>query len=140
MVALAPGRIASASAAEITPVAALLMTVLAPLELMSSRSSAWPALLPVPVEEIVPSLLTVKVPLLPETRFEIFTASLVAVMVAPALLLMVKLPLVEPLVAIARLVPVMVPELSTTAPGEVLPPIQVTGVEPDRVAPARTVR
>jgi hypothetical protein len=39
----------------------------------------------------------------------------------------------------ARLVPLMVPKLSSSAPGDVLPPTQVTGVEPDSVTPLRTV-
>jgi len=65
----------------------------------------------------------------------------VPVMVAPALLVSVMLPVAkEPDVSMARVVPVIVPKLLMTTPGDVDPPVQVIAVPvTDRAAPLSTM-
>src|SRR5882757_4807393 len=89
MVLLLPARIASASAAEMSPVARLMMVTIASGETRSLKSMAWPLLAPTPVDWIVPALSSRKVPVAVSGSDEavIRTASPADWMVPPALLM-----------------------------------------------------
>src|SRR5882757_6657998 len=89
---------------------------------------------------MVPELSTLTVPLVMFVLIR--KASLpVPVIDAPALLVSVMLPVAnEPEVSIARVVPVIAPELVIVTPGAAEPPVQVMAVPvTDRVAPLSTL-
>jgi hypothetical protein len=115
------------------PARLLIVTVAVPL-LIASKSSAWPLV----VEMMVPELFMKTVPLLMLVLMR--KASLAELMIAPAWLLSVKLPVVnDPDVSIPRVVAEIVPELSMTTPGAAEPAFQVMPVAADSVPPLRIV-
>src|SRR5215510_4598325 len=130
----APGRMASDDVERMMPVEASSIWMLAVAAVMTSKSSVCP-----PAEVMVPALLSAMVPSL--MLVLIRQASLaVAAMVAPALLLTVMLPVEKaPEVSMARVDPLMAPELLMITPGVVEPPVQVIAVAADSVPPASTV-
>src|SRR5712671_1529876 len=124
----APGRMASSPIERMVPV--LVIWMLAVDAVMVAKSRACPA-----VEVTVPALLSAIVPLL--TLVLMRKASFEDVMVAPALLLTVRLPVEKfPDVSMARVVALIAPELLMTTPGAFDPPVQMIAVAADSVPPA----
>jgi hypothetical protein len=111
----------------------LAIAMLAVGAVMAAKSSACQA-----VDVTVPALLSAIVPLLILVLMR--KASFAEVMVAPALLLTVMLPVEKvPDVSMARVVALIAPELLITTPGAFEPPVQVIAVAADSVPPVSIV-